>query len=82
MRTVLSYDVTDSVLRQIGTDFVVASTVNWRTANTSNAHAEFEQGLDADLAIDYAGIKTYFKNNEPIAWVDFENGYGYKEQAC
>lgn len=82
MRTEYAFDIDNSVLRQIGSDFVNTVKQNWK-ADTNKLHSEFysdfEYNLDADYAIDYVGVKVYFKNDMPVAWADNENLYGYKE---
>lgn len=82
MRTEYAFDVTNSVLRQIGSDFANTVKQNWQAEvgqSWDEFYSEFERDLDADYAIDYVAVKVYFKNDVPVAWADDENMYGYKE---
>lgn len=81
MQTEYAFDVDNAILRQIGSDFCNTRKANWK--NTAQSWDEFyhsfEDNLDADYAIDYVGVKVYFKNNEPVAWADDEQKCGFKE---
>lgn len=82
IRTEYAFDVENSVLRQLGSEFANNNKRNW-TATQSDSwdefYSEFELNLNADYAIDYMGVRVYFLNNEPVAWADDENLYGYRE---
>lgn len=78
MQTLYAFDV-DAIISQLGSDYINNTGVNWKSSDEGEElYEQFEANLDADFAVDYVGVKCYFKNNEPIAWADDENGIGYK----
>ena len=78
MQTLYAFDV-DAIISQLGSDYINNTGVNWKSSEIGDElYENFETNLDADFAVDYVGVKCYFKNNEPVAWADDENGIGYK----
>lgn len=79
MQYTMSYDA-DAIQLQIASDFIKLTSKNWSSfePNFSKFYSEFEVDLDADMCIDFIGIRCYFNGSDPVAWADDENRFGYK----
>lgn len=70
----------DAIICALGSDFINSNPKNWADKtdiSDEKFYENFESNIKWDYAVDYVGSVCYFYENEPVAWVDFENRYGY-----